>query len=138
MGSENRQELERLESTLTQSDPALAGKYGIFNRLAEDEPFARAEPPFARAEPVPERVASASPDGIPYPRPALPGPAAPDWGAPVPSPGEHPDPSYTMEPRTSERDHRIVLLCAWLLPLLMLISIMLPMLIAVLVAGSGH
>ena len=123
MGSENRQELERLESTLADSDPALAGKYGIFNRLAGDEPF-------ARAEPVPARATSS--DGIPRPRPEAPAP-----GVPVPSPGEHPNPRHTMEPRTSERDRRIAFLCAWLFPLLLLFSVMLPMLIAVLVVSGG-
>jgi hypothetical protein len=126
MGSENRQELERLESTLADSDPALAGKYGIFNRLAGDEPF-------ARAEPVPARATSASASGIPRPRPEVPAQEVPAL-----SPGEHPNPRYTMEPRTSERDHRTAFLCAWLFPLLMLLSVMLPMLIAVLVVSGGH
>ncbi|HEY1705788.1 MAG TPA: hypothetical protein VGG75_39400 [Trebonia sp.] len=126
MGSENRQELERLESTLAGSDPALAGKYGIFNRLAEDEPF-------ARAEPVPVRAAAASPDGIPRPRPEV-----HDPGAPVPSPGKQPNSRYTMELRTSDRDHRVAFLWAWLFPLLLLVSVMLPMLIAVLVVSGGH
>jgi hypothetical protein len=126
MGSENRQELERLESTLADSDPALAGKYGIFNRLAEDEPF-------ARAEPVPVRAAAASADGIPRPRPEV-----LDPGAPVPSPGKQPNPRYTMELRTSESDHRAAFLWAWLFPLLLLASVMLPMLIAVLVVSGGN
>jgi hypothetical protein len=125
MGSENRQELERLESTLADSDPALAGKYGIFNRLAEDEPFARAEPVPERAapSPIPARIPSPRPvvrePRIPIPRPGAPWGAGPRPGSSFSGGKEQPVSRPAREPRADEPAVLAPVLGPWLLPLVM-------------------
>jgi hypothetical protein len=126
MASQIHQELERLEGALAQSDPALAGKYGIFNRLTEDEPFARAEPVPEQApssSPVPGRVPPPRPEGhasaVPIPRPGAPwGPGLTPGGSFFGGKGQ-PLSWHAREQRTGKPGVRAPLLGPWIFPLLM-------------------
>jgi hypothetical protein len=140
MGPEIHPELERLESTLEDSDPALAGKYGIFNRLAENEPF-------ARAEPVPGRGAPSQVRGrIPAPRsevrePRLPNPhPGAGWGA-GPRPGssfggeDQPVSRQAGKPRTDESAAPAPILGPWMLPLVMFLILAGIMILGLVLSG---
>jgi hypothetical protein len=127
MGSEIHQELERLESTLAGSDPALAGKYGIFNRLAEDEPFARAEPVPEQAAPPPIRGRIPSPrpvvrePRVPIPRPGAPWGGGLRLGSSSREGKDQPLSRHAREPRAGEPAAPARLLGPWMLPLLMFV-----------------